>query len=375
MVELDQFKYTLSTYDETLKEVKDSLDLENKERRITELDKSMEEPGFWDDPERSTKTVREAKNLKDTVDGYKHLEQQYEDIQVMIEMGYEENDPAMIPEIQEMLDEFVKELEELRTKTLLSGEYDGCNAILKLNAGAGGTEAMDWCSMLYRMYQRWADKKGFTTEVLDFLDGDEAGLKSITLQVNGENAYGYLKSEKGVHRLVRISPFNAAGKRQTSFVSCDVMPDIEEDLDVEINPDDLRIDTYRSSGAGGQHINKTSSAIRITHLPTGIVVQCQNERSQFQNKDKAMQMLKAKLYLLKQQENAEKLSDIRGDVKDINFGNQIRSYVMQPYTLVKDHRTNAENGNVNAVMDGDIDLFISAYLKWISLKKQKTEEA
>ena len=375
MVELDQFKYTLSTYDETLKEVKDSLDLENKERRITELDKSMEEPGFWDDPERSTKTVREAKNLKDTVDGYKHLEQQYEDIQVMIEMGYEENDPAMIPEIQEMLDEFVKELEELRTKTLLSGEYDGCNAILKLNAGAGGTEAMDWCSMLYRMYQRWADKKGFTTEVLDFLDGDEAGLKSITLQVNGENAYGYLKSEKGVHRLVRISPFNAAGKRPTSFVSCDVMPDIEEDLDVEINPDDLRIDTYRSSGAGGQHINKTSSAIRITHLPTGIVVQCQNERSQFQNKDKAMQMLKAKLYLLKQQENAEKLSDIRGDVKDINFGNQIRSYVMQPYTLVKDHRTNAENGNVNAVMDGDIDLFISAYLKWISLKNQKTEEA
>ncbi|MFR2173520.1 MAG: peptide chain release factor 2 [Clostridium fessum] len=375
MVELDQFKYTLSTYDETLKEVKDSLDLENKERRITELDKSMEEPGFWDDPERSTKTVREAKNLKDTVDGYKHLEQQYEDIQVMIEMGYEENDPAMIPEIQEMLDEFVKELEELRTKTLLSGEYDGCNAILKLNAGAGGTEAMDWCSMLYRMYQRWADKKGFTTEVLDFLDGDEAGLKSITLQVNGENAYGYLKSEKGVHRLVRISPFNAAGKRQTSFVSCDVMPDIEENLDVEINPDDLRIDTYRSSGAGGQHINKTSSAIRITHLPTGIVVQCQNERSQFQNKDKAMQMLKAKLYLLKQQENAEKLSDIRGDVKDINFGNQIRSYVMQPYTLVKDHRTNAENGNVNAVMDGDIDLFISAYLKWISLKNQKTEEA
>ena len=375
MVELDQFKYTLSTYDETLKEVKDSLDLENKERRITELDKSMDEPGFWDDPERSTKTVLDAKNLKDTVDGYNHLQQQYEDIQVMIEMGYEENDPAMIPEIQEMLDEFVKELEELRTKTLLSGEYDGCNAILKLNAGAGGTEAMDWCSMLYRMYQRWADKKGFTTEVLDFLDGDEAGLKSITLQVNGENAYGYLKSEKGVHRLVRISPFNAAGKRQTSFVSCDVMPDIEEDLDVEINPDDLRIDTYRSSGAGGQHINKTSSAIRITHLPTGIVVQCQNERSQFQNKDKAMQMLKAKLYLLKQQENAEKLSDIRGDVKDINFGNQIRSYVMQPYTLVKDHRTNAENGNVNAVMDGDIDLFISAYLKWISLKNQKTEEA
>lgn len=370
MVELDQFKYTLSTYDETLKEVKDSLDLENKERRITELDKSMEEPGFWDDPERSTKTVREAKNLKDTVDGYKHLEQQYEDIQVMIEMGYEENDPAMIPEIQEMLDEFVKELEELRTKTLLSGEYDGCNAILKLNAGAGGTEAMDWCSMLYRMYQRWADKKGFTTEVLDFLDGDEAGLKSITLQVNGENAYGYLKSEKGVHRLVRISPFNAAGKRQTSFVSCDVMPDIEEDLDVEINPDDLRIDTYRSSGAGGQHINKTSSAIRITHIPTGIVVQCQNERSQHSNKDTAMKMLTAKLFMMKEEENKAKLAGIRGEVTDNGWGSQIRNYVLQPYTMVKDARTGFECSNAQAVLDGGIDGFISAYLKWINTKEE-----
>ena len=374
MVELDQFKYTLSTYDETLKEVKDSLDLENKERRITELDKSMEEPGFWDDPERSTKTVREAKNLKDTVDGYKHLEQQYEDIQVMIEMGYEENDPAMIPEIQEMLDEFVKELEELRTKTLLSGEYDGCNAILKLNAGAGGTEAMDWCSMLYRMYTRWAERKGFSIEVLDYLDGDEAGIKSVTFQVNGENAYGLLKSEKGVHRLVRISPFNAAGKRQTSFVSCDVMPDIEKDLDVEVNDEDIRIDTYRSSGAGGQHINKTSSAIRITHFPTGIVVQCQNERSQHMNKDKAMQMLKAKLYLLKQQEAEAKLSGIRGEVTDIGWGNQIRSYVMQPYTMVKDHRTNEETGNVDAVMDGAIDIFINAYLKWIALAKRPAEQ-
>ena len=290
-------------------------------------------------------------------------------------MGYEENDPELIPEIDQMMKEFVQTYEDIRMKTLLSGEYDRNNAIVSLHAGAGGTESCDWAAMLYRMYTRWADKKGFSVEVLDSLDGEEAGIKSITFQVNGENAYGYLKSEKGVHRLVRISPFNAAGKRQTSFVSCDVMPDIEEDVDVEIREEDIRIDTFRSSGAGGQHINKTSSAIRITHLPTGIVVQCQNERSQFQNKDKAMQMLKAKLYLLKQQENAEKLSDIRGDVKDINFGNQIRSYVMQPYTLVKDHRTNAENGNVNAVMDGDIDLFISAYLKWISLKNQKTEEA
>ena len=327
----------------------------------------MEEPGFWDDPDRSTKIMKEAKNLKDTVETYRNLEQQYEDIQVMLEMGYEENDASLIPEIQEMLDGFVSSLEAIRTRTLLSGEYDNCNAILKLNAGAGGTEAMDWCSMLWRMYQRWADKKGYSTEVLDFLDGDEAGLKSITVQINGENAFGYLKSEKGVHRLVRISPFNAAGKRQTSFVSCDVMPDIEEDLDVEINPDDLRIDTYRSSGAGGQHINKTSSAIRITHLPTGIVVQCQNERSQFQNKDKAMQMLKTKLLLLKQQENAEKISDIRGDVKEIGWGNQIRSYVLQPYTMVKDHRTGEENGNADKVLDGGIDGFISAYLKWLSL--------
>ena len=335
-------------------------------KRIDELDKSMEEPGFWDDPETSTRLMRESKNLKDTVESYNKLEQEYEDIQVMIEMGYEENDPALVPEIRDMMDDFVEKLETIRIQTLLSGD-----AILKLNAGAGGTEACDWCSMLYRMYQRWADRKGFATSVIDYLDGEEAGIKSITLKVAGENAYGFLKSERGVHRLVRISPFNSAGKRQTSFVSCDVMPDIKEDLDVEINLDDLRIDTYRSSGAGGQHINKTSSAIRITHIPTGIVVQCQNERSQFQNKEVAMQMLKAKLYLMKQEENAEKLSGIRGDVKDINFGNQIRSYVMQPYTMVKDHRTGAESGNVNAVLDGDIDSFISAYLKWINLDSKK----
>ena len=327
----------------------------------------MEEPSFWEDAERSTKIVKEAKNLKDTVEGYQHLERLYEEIELMIEMGYEENDPEVIPEIQTMLDEFSSNLEKMRLSTLLTGEYDNCNAILRLNAGAGGTESCDWCSMLYRMYCRWAESRGFSVEVLDFLDGDEAGIKSVTIQVNGENACGYLKSERGVHRLVRISPFNAAGKRQTSFVSCDVMPDIEEDLDVEINPDDLRIDTYRSSGAGGQHINKTSSAIRITHIPTGIVVQCQNERSQFQNKDKAMQMLKAKLYMLKQQENAEKLSDIRGEVKEIGWGNQIRSYVLQPYTMVKDHRTGEELGNADSVLNGNLDPFISAYLKWLSL--------
>ena len=331
----------------------------------------MEAPGFWDDPERSNQKMKELKNLKDTVGECDKLSTQYDDILTLIDMGYEENDESLIPEIRGELDEFIREFDELRIGTLLSGEYDKNNAILKLNAGAGGTESCDWCGMLYRMYTRWAERKGFTIEVLDYLDGDEAGIKSVTFQVNGLNAYGYLKSEKGVHRLVRISPFNAQGKRQTSFVSLDVMPDIEGDLDVDIDEKDLRIDTYRSSGAGGQHINKTSSAIRITHIPTGTVVQCQNERSQFQNKDKAMQMLKAKLYLLKQEANAEKLSDIRGEVKEIGWGNQIRSYVLQPYTLVKDHRTDVETVNVDAVLDGGLDIFINGYLKWISVQGDK----
>ncbi len=327
----------------------------------------MEEPGFWDDPEQSTRMVRESKNLKDEVDTYRALEQQYEDILVMIQMGYEENDSSLIPEIEEMLEQFKETLENMRMKLLLSGEYDSNNAILRLNAGAGGTESCDWCSILYRMYCRWAESKGFKAHVLDFLDGEEAGIKSVTVQIDGENAYGYLRSEHGVHRLVRISPFNSAGKRQTSFVSCDVMPNIEEDIDIEVNPDDIRVDTYRSSGAGGQHINKTSSAIRITHFPTGIVVTCQNERSQFQNKEKAMQMLKAKLLMVKQEEQAAKAAGIRGDVKDIGWGSQIRSYVLQPYTMVKDHRTGEESGNVDAVLDGAIDNFISAYLRWMSL--------
>ena len=290
------------------------------------------------------------------------METDYEDLGLLIEMSEEEPDEDTINEIQEELERFVSEFEELRIQTLLTGEYDKNNAIVSLHAGAGGTESCDWAGMLYRMYTRWAEKKGYTIEVLDYLEGDVAGIKGVTFEVQGENAYGYLRSEKGVHRLVRISPFNAAGKRQTSFVSCDVIPDIEDDIEIDINDDDLRIDTYRASGAGGQHINKTSSAIRITHLPTGIVVQCQNERSQHMNKDKAMQMLKAKLYLLKQQEQAEKVSDIRGEIKEIGFGSQIRSYVMQPYTMVKDHRTNAEISNVGAVMDGNIDPFINAYL-------------
>ena len=327
----------------------------------------MGAPDFWNDPEVSQNKMKEVKSLKDDVATYAALSTQYDDIETMIEMGYEENDPELIPEIDQMMKEFVQTYEDIRMKTLLSGEYDRNNAIVSLHAGAGGTESCDWAAMLYRMYTRCADKKGLSVEVLDSLDGEEAGIKSITFQVNGENAYGYLKSEKGVHRLVRISPFNAAGKRQTSFVSCDVMPDIEEDVDVEIREEDIRIDTFRSSGAGGQHINKTSSAIRITHFPTGIVVQCQNERSQHMNKDKAMQMLKAKLYLLKQEENAAKAAGIRGEVTDIGWGNQIRSYVMQPYTMVKDHRTGVESGNVDAVMDGNIDPFINGYLKWQSL--------
>lgn len=330
----------------------------------------MEAQNFWEDMEHAQKVMKEVKNLKDTVAVFSSLNEQYEDAETLIEMGYEENDPQLLPEVEEAINAFEKQLETLRIQTLLSGEYDRNNAILKLNAGAGGTESCDWVSMLYRMYCRWAERKGFAVETLDYLDGEEAGIKSVTLQINGENAFGYLKSERGVHRLVRISPFNAAGKRQTSFASCDVMPDIEEDLDVEINDDDIRVDTYRSSGAGGQHINKTSSAVRITHLPTNIVVQCQNERSQLQNKDKAMKMLKAKLYLLKKQEEEEKQKGIRGEVKDIGWGNQIRSYVMQPYTLVKDHRTNEEIGNVGAVLDGNIDPFISAYLKWNALKNQ-----
>lgn len=330
----------------------------------------MEAPDFWNDVERSNEVMKTVKNLKDTLAAFDKVSDEYEEIGVLIEMADEENDSSLIPEIAELMESFKEHFETLRIQTLLSGEFDKDNAIVTLHAGAGGTESCDWTGMLMRMYTRWAEKKGFTIEMLDYLEGEEAGVKSVTLQINGENAYGYLKSEKGVHRLVRISPFNAAGKRQTSFSSCDVMPDIEEDVSIDIRDEDLRIDTYRSSGAGGQHINKTSSAIRITHLPTGIVVQCQNQRSQHQNKDKAMKMLMSKLYVLKQQENKEKLDDIRGEVTENGFGAQIRSYVMQPYTMVKDHRTGTEVSNVNGVLDGNVDPFMNAYLKWVSLNKE-----
>ncbi len=374
MVELDNYKAELLTLKEPLREVRDSLDLNGKANRIKELDKMMEEPDFWNDPARAAQISTELKNLKDTVRQLEGLSRQYDDIEVMIEMGYEEEDPGIVEEIGDMLDALKDELETLRMETLLSGEFDADNAIVTLRAGAGGTESCDWCSMLYRMYTRWAAKKGYETELLDMQEGDEAGIKSVTFQINGHYAYGFLKSEHGVHRLVRISPFNAAGKRETSFVSCDVMPDIEEDLDIEIPEDDIRIDVFRSSGAGGQKVNKTSSAIRITHFPTGIVVQCQNERSQYQNKDKAMQMLKAKLLILKQQANLEKAADIRGVVRDNNFGSQIRSYVLQPYTMVKDLRTDVETGNAQGVLDGDLDKFIFGFLKAKALEKQAVPE-
>ena len=371
MVELDNLRADLTTYKPALEEAGRGLDLENKDRQIEELEREMAAPDFWDDPQVSTEKTRKLKSLKDDVSTYYELEAQYQDILDLIELANEEDDRDMIEEVEADYAKFKEKLENLQTKTLLSGEYDDQNAIITLHAGAGGTEACDWTSMLYRMYTRWADQHGFQVEVLDTLEGDEAGLKSVTFQINGENAYGLLKSEHGVHRLVRISPFNANAKRQTSFSSCEVMPDIEKDLHVEVRDDDIRIDTYRSSGAGGQHINKTSSAIRITHFPSGIVVTCQNERSQLQNKDKAMQMLKQKLFMLKEQENAEKEAEIRGEVMENGFGSQIRSYVLQPYTMVKDLRTGEESGNAQKVLDGDLDQFLRAYLRWLSLGKPK----
>ncbi len=337
---------------------------------IEKYENEMEQPAFWDDITQSQEVIKKVKNMKDTMAEFETVLSMFDDISTMIEMAEEEPDDDLVAEIGDMLEEFAKRIETLRMSTLLSGEFDRDDAVLTLHAGAGGTESCDWVSMLYRMYLRWAEKHGYSTEVLDYLDGEEAGIKTVTVQIHGENAYGYLKSEKGVHRLVRISPFNAAGKRQTSFASCDVIPDLPEDIDVDINEADIRVDTYRASGAGGQHINKTDSAVRITHIPTGVVVQCQNERSQHKNKDRAMKMLASKLYVIKQQENLEKISDIRGELLDNGWGSQIRSYVMQPYTMVKDHRTGAETSNVQGVLDGLLDPFINAYLKWVNVEKE-----
>lgn len=328
-----------------------------------ELERKMEEPGFWDDVDNANRVNQRIKALNTKLDKYGALHGSLEDLEVLMEMAEEAEDESLVPEIQAEYSRLEKAVEELRLETLLKGPHDAYNAILSLHAGAGGTEAQDWVQLLYRMYSRYCDRKGYTVRVLDMLDGDEAGIKSVTFEVAGEYAYGYLKAEKGVHRLVRISPFDSSGRRHTSFASLDVTPIFDDDAgDIDISPDDLRVDTYRSSGAGGQHVNKTSSAIRITHLPTNIVVQCQNERSQLQNKEMAMRMLRGKLLELQERERMEQMAKIKGEMKKIEWGSQIRSYVFQPYTMVKDHRTNTENGNIQAVMDGDISPFINAYL-------------
>ena len=367
IIELDQYKYELGQKEQSLRDLGASLDLDNKKKRIAELDRMMEEPDFWTDPEKANQYSTEDRRLKDEVKSYEELVQSYDDIGALIEMAEEEEDQDSVAEIREMLDDFIERLDQMSTKLLLSGEYDSMNAILRLNAGAGGTESNDWAGMLYRMYTRWAERHGFTLKVLDYLEGDEAGIKSVTIEIDGEYAYGYLRSEAGVHRLVRISPFNAQAKRQTSFVSCDVMPDIETEIDIEVRPEDIKMEVFRASGAGGQHINKTSSAVRLIHIPTGIVVACQEERSQLQNRNKAMQMLKARLYLKEKEEQEAMLAGIRGEVKDNGWGSQIRSYVLQPYRMVKDLRSGEQTSNTDAVLDGDIDRFITAYLKWMQL--------
>ena len=367
IIELDQYKYELGQKEQVLRDLGASLDLDNKKKRIAELDRMMEEPDFWTDPEKANQYSTEDRRLKDEVKSYEELAQSYDDIGALIEMAEEEEDQDSVAEVKEMLDDFIERLDQMSTKLLLSGEYDSMNAILRLNAGAGGTESNDWAGMLYRMYTRWAERHGFTLKVLDYLEGDEAGIKSVTIEIDGEYAYGYLRSEAGVHRLVRISPFNAQAKRQTSFVSCDIMPDIETEIDIEVRPEDIKMEVYRASGAGGQHINKTSSAVRLIHIPTGIVVACQEERSQLQNRNKAMQMLKARLYLKEKEEQEAMLAGIRGEVKDNGWGSQIRSYVLQPYRMVKDLRSGEQTSNTDAVLDGDIDRFITAYLKWMQL--------
>lgn len=325
----------------------------------------MQEQGFWNDINKAQEITQRAKGLKDKIDNFHKLEQRAEDVQILIEMSLEEEDTSSSSEIKKEISELTGSIETLNIETLLSGEYDRNNAILELHTGAGGNDAQDWTQMLYRMYTRWCENNGFKVEVLDYVPADEAGIKGVTLKVTGDFAYGYLKSEKGVHRLVRISPFNANGKRQTSFAGCEILPELTESQDIEIRPEDIKVDTYRSGGAGGQHVNTTDSAVRITHIPTNIVVQCQNERSQHSNKEYAMKMLKAKLIDIKIREQKDKIEDITGEVKDNAWGSQIRSYVFHPYNLVKDHRTGAETANVGSVMDGNIDLFINEYLKQI----------
>ncbi len=368
MLQFEELRLELLDNKDKLKELREALGLDDLKAEIASLEEQTAAEDFWGDLENSQKVLQRISQLKNKVAAYTSLESSFDDTLTLIELADEEEDLSMFDECREGVDSFVEELDKQTLSTLLTGEYDAKNALLTFHAGAGGTEAQDWAQMLVRMYQHWGEKHGFKVSMLDFLDGDEAGLKSAVLLVEGENAYGYLKGEMGVHRLVRVSPFDSSGRRHTSFASLEVMPEIDDNIEVEINPDDLKVDTYRASGAGGQKVNKTSSAVRITHLPTGIVVSCQIERSQHQNREVALKMLKSKLLEIKEREHLDKIEDIKGDQKEIGWGNQIRSYVFMPYTLAKDHRTNFENGNIGAVMDGDLDGFINAYLKMESLK-------
>ncbi len=362
VIEYDTYKQKLLAMDETLENLYKALEIEASRHEIERLELEAHEEGFWNDLERSQKNQTRCKQLQNKVGSYEKLLSSREDLLALIDMGNEMDDPSLLEELESGYAALEKQMDEARLSTLLSGEYDHCNAILTFHAGAGGTEAQDWAQMLYRMYMQWANKHDFTFEMLDYLDGDEAGIKSATVMIKGENAYGYLKGENGVHRLVRVSPFDANARRQTSFAALEVMPELPEDIEVEIRPEDIEMQVYRSSGAGGQHVNKTSSAVRLIHKPTGIVTACQTQRSQFQNRDYAMQMLKSRLMELKIQQHADKISDIKGVQLKIEWGSQIRSYVFMPYQLVKDTRTEYETGNIQSVMDGDLDGFINAYL-------------
>lgn len=363
MLQFEELKLELEGLKPEIDDLADALGLKSIMSEIEQLEHRAAEPGFWDDMEKSQKILQRTSNLKTKVEEFEKLKASYDDTMTLIELGNEEEDLSLLDEAKAELEEVTKNLEKQRLKTLLTGEYDKNNAILTFHAGSGGTEAQDWAQMLYRMYTRWAAAHDFKVKEIDYIDGDEAGLKSAVLLIEGENAYGYLKSEAGVHRLVRVSPFDSAGRRHTSFSSLEVMPEIDDDIKIDIAPEDIKMDVYRASGAGGQKVNKTSSAVRLTHIPTGIVVASQVERSQYQNRDVAMKMLMSKLMEIKEREHLEKIEDIKGVQKEITWGSQIRSYVFMPYTLVKDHRTGFETGNINAVMDGDIDGFINAYLK------------
>ncbi|HHW46554.1 MAG TPA: peptide chain release factor 2 [Clostridiales bacterium] len=369
MLQFEEQKQRIEEYEDDLEELKEALGLDDLIKEVELLEEKTSDEGFWNNVAESQKVMQRIRHLKDKIEKFEKLKSTYDDIIALIEMADEDGDLSLLDEITENIDQFISELENLRLSTLLKGEYDSKNAIITFHAGAGGTEAQDWASMLLRMYTRWSERHGFKVKTLDFLDGEEAGIKSATILVEGLNAYGYLKSETGVHRLVRISPFDASGRRHTSFASVEVMPEIDDDIEIVIRDEDIKVDTFRSGGAGGQHVNKTESAVRITHLPTGIVVSCQNERSQHQNRENALKMLKAKLAEIKEREHLEKIEDIKGEQKEIGWGSQIRSYVFMPYTLVKDHRTGYETGNIGAVMDGDLDGFINEYLKAASLGK------